>query len=113
MHEMEKRISAALIIGMALLAKTALCGDSTSQVKPVFSGYTSFQAGEVEKGYGIVGNLDHYWLETGYAGLMADAPINDHFHVACGARGRVEFFFQLQPGHSRYEPPHYVSADQS
>lgn len=95
---MEKRISAVLLIGMALLAKIALCGDSTSHVKPVFSGYTSFQAGEVKKGYGIVGNLDHYWLETGYAGLMADATINDHFRVLAALEGELNFSFSSNPG---------------
>jgi hypothetical protein len=76
----------------------ALCSDTTSHIKPIFSGYASFQAGEVEKGYGIVGNLDHYWLEEGLAGLMADAAINDHFRVLAAIEGEMDFSFSVAAG---------------
>jgi hypothetical protein len=95
---MNKRISPALLYGIILIVKMGFCSDSTSHVLPVFSGYTSFQAGEVEKGNGIGGNLDHWWLETGYAGLMADAAINDHFRVLAALEGELDFSFGISPG---------------
>jgi len=95
---MEKRISAAFIFWIILIVKMALCNDSTAHVKPVFSGYASFQDGEVMKGYGIVGNLDHYWLQTAFAGLRADAAINDHFRVIAALEGELNFSFSVAPG---------------
>ena len=90
-----------------------MCSDTTSHIKPIFSGYASFQAGEVEKGYGIVGNLDDYWLEQGYAGLMADAAINDHFRVIAALEGGVKIYFSVAAGTVRYESSDHVSSDRS
>jgi len=95
---MDKRISAAFIAAVLLIVKIAPCDEETEAVTPVFSGYTSFQAGEVMKGYGIDGNLDHWWLQTGYAGIMADAAINDHFHILAALEGEMDFSFGISPG---------------
>ena len=98
--EMKKRISTATIVGILFIVKMALCSDSTSHITPVFSGYASFQAGEVMKGIGIgtVSEIDHRWLQTGYAGLMLDAEVSDHFRVLAALEGELDFSFGVNPG---------------
>ena len=96
---MKKRISTATIVGILFIAKMALCSDSMSHITPIFSGYTSFQAGEVMKGIGIgTVSLDHRWLQTAYVGIMADAAINDHFRVLAALEGELDFSFGVNPG---------------
>lgn len=79
-------------------------------IVPVFSGYASFQAGEVYKGEGItmVGNnktYSHKWMETAFAGLMAEAAISDHLKVLVAMEGELDFSFYINTGSVAQDRP--------
>ena len=81
-------------------AAAAFSGDTTTNYTPKISGYSSFEAGEVMKGYsdaaGMLsqGPINHAWLETGYIGLCADAAINDRLRVLVGGEAQLLFSFR-------------------
>ena len=100
---MGKRISAVLTAGVLFIVKLSPCSEQASPTMPVFSGYASFQAGEVMKGIGVAStsssnDLDHRWLQTGYLGIMADAALSDRFHVLAALEGELGFSFDISSG---------------
>jgi hypothetical protein len=97
--EMNKCFSAICLAAVVLFVKLGSC-EENSPPKGLFSGYASGQAGEVMNGRGIgtISGLDHRWLQTGYAGLMADAAVSDHFHVLAALEGELDFSFGVNPG---------------
>jgi hypothetical protein len=88
-----------LIGPVALLSVTAaFSGDTAVNYTPIISGYASFEAGEVMKGYSDAASvkLDRDWLETGYMGLCADAAVNDHLRILVAGEGQLQISFRRE-----------------
>ena len=84
---------------VALLSVTAaFSGDTAVNYTPIISGYASFEAGEVMKGYSDAASvkLDRDWLETGYMGLCADAAVNDHLRILVAGEGQLQISFRRE-----------------
>lgn len=77
------------------LTTAVYAGESVASYTPEISGYASFEAGEVVKGYSTqTGNIYRAWVETGYTGLIAKANVNERLRVIVGGEARLLFSFR-------------------
>ena len=93
-----KSIIQCTIAARLLLGHTVLAGDTTAKMSPIqLSGYASFEAGEVAKGYSEVsggGPIFNAWVETGYIGLCANAAVTERLRVLVGGEAQLLFSFR-------------------
>ncbi len=85
-----------IMVPVALFSvTTAFSGDTAANYTPVISGYASFEAGEIMKGYSSQsGEIQRAWLETGYMGLCAAAAVSDHLRVLVAGEAQLLISFR-------------------
>jgi len=61
---------------------------------PVVSGYASYEAGQVIKGYGIDGPYDHGWIQKATIGVGIDAMVASYLRVLVAGEANMGFSFK-------------------
>ncbi|MGA2507024.1 MAG: hypothetical protein ABSF80_06060 [Chitinispirillaceae bacterium] len=86
-----------------LFPSTPVFAGQDSSTTTTFSGYASFESGEVMKGISMgyasaTSDVDHGWVEKAEFGLYADAKINERLHIILGPEGTLTRSFKTYPG---------------
>ena len=94
-----RAFSTAFVLNLAL-APAATASEEKSKVVPDFSGYASFEAGEIMRGYSFnynssTGEVDHGWVQRAFIGLLAEAAMSEHLRILVGAEGMLNLSFSI------------------
>lgn len=93
-----KRQKICIVSGILFFTALGTCAQEELKIAPVFSGYTSFEASELVKGYVSIANsgnagpvISPFWMENAKVGIINDAAIGSHLHIITAIEGKLGF----------------------
>jgi len=77
-----------------ILSATVLIHAQETMQPPVVTGYASYEAGQVVKGYGSDGEIKNAWIQKATIALGADAKVSSYLHLLVTGEANLTFSFK-------------------
>lgn len=95
---MNHTVLAGIILTVFLTSGISGQTETTPASPPVFFGYTSFEAGQIVKGFDVDGAKENGWLEAGYIGIGLKKSVTDRFQIIVLGEGSMGFSYRVKSG---------------